>query len=63
MATPRRELIEMLQAYKALERILARDVDPRELYRSDFVRGLNTALREVRKGSTRKVRSFEEFVR
>lgn len=56
------QLVELLKAYQTIGDLLETLVEKRDLYKSDFIRGFDKALREVAEGSTQKVESFDDFI-
>ncbi len=55
------DLSGLLQAYQTLQAFLDRFTSPNELYRADFLNGLEEAQDDVKAGRLEEVRSFEDF--
>ncbi len=55
------ELVEVANAYGVLQRFLDKVVSPNELYRSEFLRGLEEARADVGSGAYSEVKTFDEF--
>lgn len=56
------KLREILPTYKVLGDFLESVLPKEQIYKADFLRGLENALQEVKTCRTRKVTSFDEFV-
>ncbi len=56
------ELKGVMQAYHALQAFLEKTVSPNELYHSEFIRGLQEALGDVKTGRVQEVHNFDEFI-
>jgi hypothetical protein len=55
------QLIELLKAYQTIGKVLEKLVGRERLYRSQFLRGLESALADVAAGRTKEIKSFEDF--
>jgi hypothetical protein len=53
---------EILNAYKVLDDFLDSVLPKEDIYKTPFLRGVETALKEVESGQTKKVKSFDEFI-
>ncbi len=58
----KKELSEVISAYKTLQAFLERFVSPNELYRSEFLNGLDEAQADVRENRLVEVKSFGDFI-
>lgn len=55
------ELKEVVNAYAVLQRFLDKVVSPNELYRSQFLEGLDEATDELDRAAYSEVTTFDEF--
>jgi len=58
---PDKDLSQLIQAYRTLEDFLSRYIRKEDLYTKSFIRGLKQSLREVKRGKTKAVKSFDKF--
>jgi|GEM_PF-986403 hypothetical protein len=56
------ELNEILKAYHTIRIFWEKIISPNELYRDEFLKGLETANTEVKTGAFEEVRTFEDFI-
>jgi len=56
------ELDEIVRAYQVIQAFLNKIISPNELYRHEFLKGLQTAQLDVEKGQFREVTTFDEFI-
>ncbi len=56
------ELLEVVAAYKTLENFLEKVVSPNELYKSEFLEGLQQSQTEIENKKFSEVKSFADFV-
>ena len=59
---PIKEISKILEAYHTLDDFLKHYIEPRALYKADFVKGMNIAINEVSHKKTNKVKNFNDFV-
>ncbi|MDM8519510.1 hypothetical protein QUF64_05630 [Anaerolineales bacterium HSG6] len=52
----------MLPTYQIIQAFLNKIISPNELYRHEFLKGLQTAQLDVEKGQFREVTTFDEFI-
>jgi len=52
----------LLQAYRKIQSFLEKFASPEELYRSEFLEGLEEALDDVKHERLEEVDSFEAFI-
>ena len=55
------ELSELLRAHQTLQAFLEKFASPNELYRADFLSGLEEAQDDVEAGRIEEIRSFKDF--
>ncbi len=55
------ELVEVVNAYGVLQRFLDKVISPNELYRSEFLKGLEDARVDLDRGAYSEVTTFDEF--
>lgn len=56
------ELAEVAHAFGVIQRFLDKVVSPNDLYRTDFLMGLDEARSEVLSGDYSEVKSFDDFI-
>ena len=56
-----RQIIELIEAYQAMGKMLEQLVGRERLYWRQFINGLERALHDVAIGRTQEVKSFEDF--
>ncbi len=56
------ELDEIIKAYQIIQTFLNKIISPNELYRHEFLKGLQTAQLEVEKGQFEEATTFDEFI-
>ena len=56
------QIVELLDAYQTMGKLIERLVGRERLYHPQFLTGLESALKDVAAGHTREVNSFEDFV-
>ncbi|OQY57113.1 MAG: hypothetical protein DRR08_01310 [Candidatus Parabeggiatoa sp. nov. 2] len=57
------ELTDILQAYNTLKTFLEKLISPNEIYRDDFLKGLQAAQSELDTGKLEEVKTFDDFIR
>ncbi len=57
------KLREIVKAYQLLSDFFDTSIPKEMLYKEEFRRGLNNALKEVKAGKSQKIRSFDEFIK
>lgn len=57
-----KELLEITNAYKVLQRFLDKIVSPNELYTDEFLEGLNEARSQVQSKEFSEVKDFADFI-
>lgn len=55
------QIIELIEAYQTMGKMLEQLVGRERLYRPQFLKGLDSALRDVAAGRTQEVKTFEDF--
>jgi len=55
------QIVELLDAYQTMGKLIERLVGRERLYHPQFLAGLESALKEVAAGRTREVKNFEDF--
>jgi len=55
------QIIELIEAYQTMGKMLEQLVGRELLYRPQFLKGLDSALRDVAAGRTQEVNTFEDF--
>ncbi|MGH7595286.1 MAG: hypothetical protein ACREOI_02995 [bacterium] len=55
------QLVTLLDAYQTMGKMLETLIGRERLYRPQFRKGLESALRDVATGRTQEVKSFEDF--
>jgi hypothetical protein len=58
----KKELSEVIAAYRTLHAFLERFVSPNELYLTEFLTGLEDAQNDVRENNLVEVKSFADFI-
>jgi hypothetical protein len=56
------ELKGVMQAYQTLQNFLEKITSPNELYRAEFLEGLQEAQTQVQKGKMSEVKNFADFI-
>lgn len=56
------ELLEVVSAYKTLQNFLEKIVSPNEIYKSEFLDGLQKAQTEIENKEFSEVKSFADFI-
>ncbi|MFQ5641484.1 MAG: hypothetical protein ACE5IR_26200 [bacterium] len=56
------KLREIIHAYKFLGDFLEYVLPKEEIYKANFLHGLENALKDVKAGQTKEIASFDEFV-
>lgn len=57
------KLREILKAYQLLSDFFDMALPKELLYKEEFRRGLDSALKEVKDGKSQKIHSFDEFIK
>jgi len=57
------ELTDILQAYNILKTFLEKLISPNEIYRDDFLKGLQAAQSEIETAQLEEVKTFDDFIR
>lgn len=57
-----KELLEVTNAYKVLQRFLDKIVSPNELYTDEFLEGLNEARSQIQSKEFSEVKDFADFI-
>lgn len=55
------QIVELIEAYQAIGKMLEQLVGRERLYRPQFLKELESALRDVATGRTQEVKTFEDF--
>jgi|GEM_PF-1412197 hypothetical protein len=53
---------KLLQAYNTITEILFEYIDPREIYKEEFLKSVDKGLQEIKQKKTKRVTTFEEFI-
>ncbi len=59
---PIKELNKVLDAYHTIGRFLEHHIDLKMLYKEEFMKGMDTALNEVKRKKIKKVDTFRNFI-
>ncbi len=57
------KLKEIIKAYQTLGEFLDAVVPKEKVYQKEFREGLEAALKEVKSNKTKKIQSFDEFIK
>ncbi len=55
------QIIELIEAYQTMGKMLEQLVGRERFYQPQFLKGLESALRDVAIGRTQEVKTFEDF--
>jgi hypothetical protein len=58
----RQELDEVVNAYATLQKILTKIIPAEDLYKPEFINGMNESLKELENNKIDEVTGFKEFV-
>ncbi len=59
---PIKDLNKILKAYHTIGDFLEQYIDPKLLYKEEFVEGMDVALTEVARKKSKRVKNFDNFV-
>jgi len=57
-----KEIWRMIELYNTLGEFIEKFVDKKLIYKKEFINGLNEALKEIKKGKTKQVKNFTDFI-